>query len=610
MVDLEIVGAGPQDNIQNKIIVSVAGEDEILDYDRFGLTFESSEQAVLAAIRPMIQEKYAVDLAGPGGAWLYKTRKALTSRNIHIIPNSTAGAEHALAYLDNKARLNAYESLTAGCQHLWSKNKPQAEKIQAVAQNFAELAEKDPLFLAHFLSYTFKKLDTKDLKVMATFVNSLSDADGTPFVSGGEYHKPNLRLISAAAFMQLDPKLAFRVVKLANTKQPVGRLQNGTHFSKHLKTALKKYLRYRENNPKVLESARKAGFTSTFKALYRIAKLAPSPEACKVFRWKQKAGYPGADIKINAALSFHGLSDLDIAKQIRDLRLSPKVAFSLLPDKISPVIAASILEQCNGDDAVVYTSLFEEQGLLKHKEIRDLYDAKIRTAKQSLDRVERIKQNLDESTKQVMRDAKADVRKQQVGDIGSVFVHLDISGSMTQALVIAKDKGAIIAECVKNPEVNFHWGTFNNYGRVLNRPAKFTKDAFMAGLYGVTPGGGTNCLALFAHARQQGCETDVYITDGQHTVGDVATLLRQHQAQGGKFPKQVVIIKCGAYDPKLENGFKAVGIPVSTINEAQLTESALVTQAIKTAVLGAQALIDEVMATPLLELPKWWESVK
>jgi hypothetical protein len=429
---------------------------------------------------------------------------------------------------------------------------------------------------------------------------------------GGEYHKPNWRIIAQAAFCELDPKLALRVLRLANSKRSIGSRREGTHFSRHLKTAAKKYLRYRESNPKMLEGIKKAGLGNTLKSMYQIARIAPSIEAVQILRWKQKPGFPGANIKIEKSkmFDFSGLSDLDIAYKIRNERLKPQAVLGALSDKISPCIAAAILEQCSGDQAVVLTSLFEEQGLLKNKDFREEYELKIKTAKQALDRVERIKQELDETTKQMLRDAKAHVRKEQVGDIGKIFVHLDISGSMTQAIDIAKNKGSIIAECVKKPQENFHWGVFNNQGGVLKRPEKFTKDAFIAALYGVRPGGGTNCLALFQYARQEGCDTDIYITDGYHTDGDVASLLRGFQSKGIAFPKQVVIIKCGNYAPYLENGFKTVGIPVSTINESQLTESALVTQAVKTAVKGAQAVIDEILATPLLSPPKWWEVVK
>lgn len=611
MTDLRAVENMEDGSPRNKIIVSVAGEDEFFDYEELGLSFESPETDILSAIRPMIQEKYNQDIQDVSGSWLYKTRKAVTNQNIHVIPNSTAGTESALSYLDDAERINLYETLTRGCMHLWSKGRMQENRVQPVLDNFAKLADEDPLFLAHFTSYAFKKLDSKDLKVVATFMSSLSDADGTAFSEGSPYKKPNWRIVAQAAFMQLDPKLALRVLKLANSKRSLGNRTSGTHFSRHLKTAARKYLRYRESNPKMLEGIRKAGLTNTFKSIYRIARVAPSPEACQILRWKQKPGYPGSDVEIkkDTTFDFSGMSDLDAAEKIRQERLKPQAVLGALPDKISPVVAIAVLEQCTGDQAVVLTSLFEEQGLLKHEEVREVYEQKLQTAKQALDRVERIKQELDEDTQKVLKTTRATVRKQQVGDVGRVFVHVDISSSMVYALDIAKQRGSVIAECVNNPEENFYWGTFSNRGDILPKPKEFVQDAFKSILYGIRPGGMTNCFALYGKARELGCDTDIYITDGWHTHGNAHDVLQSYLSKGGDRPKQAVIVRCGRYSTELEEALKAADIPVAVIDETQLTESALITQAVKTAIQGAQVFIDDIMETPLLELPKWWYTV-
>ena len=77
--------------VQNKILVSVDGDDTILDYTDLGLTFDSTEAQVLQAIRPLIMEAHNVDIQGGYSNLLYKTRKAIDSQNIYVIPNSTAG---------------------------------------------------------------------------------------------------------------------------------------------------------------------------------------------------------------------------------------------------------------------------------------------------------------------------------------------------------------------------------------------------------------------------------------------------------------------------------------------------------------------------------------
>ena len=79
------------EEVTNKIVVSIAGADTILEYSNLGLNFDSPEHEVLNAIRPVIQEEHGVDIRDNSSGWLYKTRKAVNSQNIHVIANSTAG---------------------------------------------------------------------------------------------------------------------------------------------------------------------------------------------------------------------------------------------------------------------------------------------------------------------------------------------------------------------------------------------------------------------------------------------------------------------------------------------------------------------------------------
>ena len=551
--------------------------------------------------------------------------------------------ENRLGYLDDAERLRAYEAITNGCMHLWSKGKlmdgntcphcgqtapkeytnnrrcgsdpryqhETPDRLSPVLNLFAELAEKDPLFLAHFTGYAVQKLKAKDLQVVSTFINSLSDADGTPFSVGSSYLKPNWRIVSQAALQQLDPPAVLRVVRLANKKMPIGSKRTvGTHMSKTLKTALRKYLRYREANPKMLMGARKAGMSEIMRNLYRIASILPSAEACRILNWKQREGCPGYGVERDKSVfDFAGLSDIQIAEKIRSEKLPPTGVLGALPDKITPVIAASILEQASGDQAIVLTEMFEDQGLLKNKEVRAVYQEKVKTAKTALDRVERIKSKMDKEVEDILKSAKSDKRKEDVGNLGKVFLHLDVSGSMHDALRIATDRGATIAECIKNPEENFHWGTFNEAGKILDRPKTFEKDAFAHALYGVRAGGGTNCLALYREARRLGCDTDIYVTDEEHTGADLGQMIDHFRKAGVADPKKVVIIHVGSKPARLKSAFESKGIPVATLKPEQLAESALVTQAIRASLTGAPIVIEEIMGQGLLSLPKWWESV-
>ena len=311
--------------------------------------------------------------------------------------------EPTLSYLSNEDRLKAYNAIVGGCNHVYSKGKLQHDKLAGVLSIFIQLAEHDPYFLAHFASYAVKNLESKDLKVIAAFANSLSDADGTPFITGTDaqgkpiysptYKKPNLRLVSQAAVQEFDPKLVNRIIEIANLKQSIGTRREATHFANSLKTAIRKWIHFREQNPKALEGMKKSGFAPTFKNIYRMMHMKPSQEAAEILGWRQGSAKKGNVEKIEKRnlIDFKGLSDIQIAQKIRDEKIPVLGAMGALPDKISPVVAAAILEQASGNQAVILRNLFDSQGLLKDKEVMKVFTEKVQTAKTALDRVEKLK---------------------------------------------------------------------------------------------------------------------------------------------------------------------------------------------------------------------------
>lgn len=516
---------------------------------------------------------------------------------------STSHGENQLSYLNDEERLDVYKNIVSGCKHIYSKGKLQEDKLESVMENLIILSKKDPYFLAHLTSYVFNKLNDKDLKVLTVFANSLSDADGTPFSPGSKYKKPNLRLVSQAGVQELDPKLVSRVIEVANKKKAWGHLSEGTHFTRGLTNAIKRYLKFREMNPQSLEGIRKVGLSKKYRNIYRDTHTAPSDEAASLLGWQQK----NKKIKLKKDLfDFTGLSEVQVAEKIRKEKLKPTSVMGALRTKMTPVIAAAILEQATGDQAVILRETFDKQGLLKNKEVMKVFTEKIKTAKTALDRVEKITTEIDEDVEKALKSAKAEKRKEQTGDIGRIFLHLDISSSMHEAIDLAKEYGSIIAECVNNPEDNFHWGAFNTNGYLIKKPETFEKDAFHAALYGLHPSGMTDCFACYKKARELSCDVDIYITDQGHNAGPgIKNLVEKY----GK-PSAAVIVDTQRSCNTVENLLQSCDIPVTVIKPSALKESALVAQAIKTAVKGASAVLDEIMAEPLLKLPKWWFSVK
>jgi hypothetical protein len=142
----------------------------------------------------------------------------------------------------------------------------------------------------------------------------------------------------------------------------------------------------------------------------------------------------------------------------------------------------------------------------------------------------------------------------------------------------------------------------------LKLPTEFTKEGFHAALFGVVAGGGTDCFALYAKAREFGADVDVYVTDGDNTAGDERTIL----SRVGHLPKPrcAVIVHMGSKSQNLARMLAALNIPVAVITPEALSESALVAQSVANAVKGELAIIEEILDTPLPQLPRWWSEVK
>ncbi len=517
--------------------------------------------------------------------------------------------ENALRELSSDDRLKMYKYLTDGCSHLWSKGKPDKEKILPMLRQFVLLSREDPEFSARFVSWAMKNSNSKDLQVVSIFANSLNDADGMPFTPGKkEPLKPEWRSVSSAAIQTLDPKLVLRIRKLAMEKFDVPNyLPKGTHLTTRLAKAIRKYVLYRQKNLNMMQGVRKAGLKNTMIELYRLAHLNPTDDVARILNWEQK------DRVIEMSKSpfdFKGMKPLEIAKKIRDEKLPVLGVIGALP-KITPTIAVALLENAKPDEAIILRKTFEEAGVLNDKEVMELYEKKVKASKIAIDRVRSIK-GAGENVTKVLKSAKSETRKaetKQMG-IGKVFMHIDISGSMEGAIEFAKERGAIIAEMVNNPEKNFKWAVFADKGFEIPLPEKFEEDYFKAALYKIRANGSTDCFATYGFARAFEAEVDIYVTDEGHNIGELSAKIKHFHEVNNLIPKPkcVVIVRFGNYT-EVERAFMDNGIPVTVLKPDAVIGSALVTQSVATAIRGQMAIIDGIMSTPFLELPEWWNLI-
>lgn len=603
-----------EDNINEKLIITIDGRAETVPLESLGIDMSTPPSDVLETVKGMFSE---INFDDDYGNVSYTVRKATNTNTIFVFPKPVAGVgvEEVPEYNDDK-RLQIYNMLTGACTHLYSKGKLQEDKFMNVASIFADLAKNDPIFLVHLTAWAMKS-DNKDLQVLSVFFNSLNDGDGTPFFKGSKSNKPNYRKVSYACLNDMSPHLACRVLELCHKKFSIdGTLNDGRHFSTGFRKAFKKYLKFRERNPEGIRAIKNAGLSKKFINMYRMNRVSPSLEAASILGWSQKDG----QVNVEKHADYSKMTSNEIVEELKFTKMNPVVALTLIPQsKITTSVAKQLLENASGNQAVILYNQFAKNGFLEVKSINDLFKKKVKSSGTAIDRLDRLSKDADEEDKKDLSIIRSEKRKKVAREynIGSVFIHIDASSSMNSAIDFAKKKSSLIAECIDNPEENFHWGYFNNSGRVLPTPNGFTREDFESALWGVRASGLTDCIALYKSARFAGAEVDIYITDQGHNVGSITSRINSFHEENPAIPKPkaAVIVdysnnRNAMVVNQLESGLKNVGIPVTCVDPSSLDQSALVAQAVATAIKGEVSIIEKIMDTELPELPFWWNEVK
>ncbi len=76
---------------RGEIIVTLANEEKHFDYERFGLSFNSSDREILDAIAPVLLEDEGFDIHDANET--FTVTRVSDTENIYVFPKSTAGRD-------------------------------------------------------------------------------------------------------------------------------------------------------------------------------------------------------------------------------------------------------------------------------------------------------------------------------------------------------------------------------------------------------------------------------------------------------------------------------------------------------------------------------------
>lgn len=363
------------------------------------------------------------------------------------------------------------------------------EVVVWMYRQIADVFRTDNEFAAKFASWAFPR-EHRDLKVVLAAFMLVQERKGDPILDAGKvaFYDDDYRDVGEAMLLLRDkggkdfnPKLLLRVAEVLELPG-VATINRELGFGKSAREAflgrwpkaVQKWLRYREQNPKVLEGLVKAGFGSTVRRLASKVGYKPETEAFyQTLRWKQKQADDGRrtlaiGTEIKAAESWAGLSEREICERITANKPGWKRIVGLLPKEVgltrAIVVAAVEAGSVSDTDLIILTPTLEELDLLKVPAIQGKHQAALAKAEdtraaniakrvKSAVVAEKLQEAADKATAKAMEEVTKDLR---------VYVVVDKSGSMEGSLEAAK--GYLAQMVVGFPLERLHISVFNSFG--------------------------------------------------------------------------------------------------------------------------------------------------
>lgn len=301
-------------------------------------------------------------------------------------------------------------------------------KLDELAPLHTRALEHDPLFYGHLAPWYFEKGDVRDHKLL--FVAHLATS---------EY--PEFREAAWMLLQQLAPYEVARV--LDHSKKVIGKTPRS------LKSAITHYLKTRENNLHQFDGAAMRA-RNDLKHLYASLRIKPGARAQAILFDEQ----PPADSPLFALkLLAKAESAEEQARVIVENKIPYTTAIGALKH-MTPAVLVALIHAMSPQEVINNMAALKRRGALDEPEVKALIDEKLALAKTDA-RVSTMKTKkaiqaaqLDEETERTLTEitdqrvaAKVEIKRPT-----ALFV--DKSGSMSQAVEVAKQLAALISAVI------------------------------------------------------------------------------------------------------------------------------------------------------------------
>lgn len=502
----------------------------------------------------------------------------------------------------------------------------------------------DNEFAAKWASYAFGE-EHRDLKcVLAAFMLVQSRKGAPEKTDEGEvlFYDEDYRDVGEAMVLtqrkgsDLTPKALLRMYDVltlpgvAKINYDLGFTQSDRNpFLGRWPGAVRKWLRYREENPRMLEGLVNAAFRTTVVDLAR--KVGYKPISSKFFetlRWKQKQAQDGRrtmaiGAELRQAESWAGLSEKEVCARIVEERPNWKRIVSLLPSDVGvtrAVTVAAISAKCLSDkDLVILTPTLEQLGLLDVQDVKDRWLRAVNNAK-DMRAASVAKNTRSQAVKDALETGADKAAKVAVAEAVKglrTYVLVDISGSMEQSIEKAKVMVAKFVQAMPADQV--HVCVFNTHGRVIEIKHASTRGV-EAAFRGVRSSGGTDYGAgvrCIGNLPPKDDEDSLFIFVGDEQA---VTFSRAVQASGLR-PAAFGLLRIqGGYGMSrtaVQSTATSLGVPCFMIDENTFDDVYAIPRTLRNLIAATpvstnpsrksvrKTIVTQILETKLLEKPAW-----
>lgn len=422
-------------------------------------------------------------------------------------------------------------------------------KLEQVTEIHKLIVELDPIFYGHLAVWYQRNGDVRDHKEV--FIAHLLTSD--------------LSAHREAGFMMLQEFPPYQVARVVDFMK-----QHRNKLPRSARTAVRRYLKVRENNPALFDRAALRG-RKAMKHLYASLHIKPNERANAIlFRDAAPVGSLADVLKQLAKTT----SAAEQARLIVEFKLPYTIAIGAIK-QLTPTVLVALINSMTPQEAINNLKSLQARGAMDHPEVKQLIDSKLEAAQTST-RVSAFKARVAAALTELDAQTAAKLEKvtnEQVKRRGVITrptaLLVDKSGSMENAIEIGLRLAALISGVT---QANLFVYAFDNIPYPVTARGKELTDWERAFEH-IKAGGGTSigCALEAMRKKKQSVDQIIVVTDeGENAAPYFPEVYKTYCRELAVMPNVVIVrVVGGHYDCHwLESQLKQQQAPVETFTFA------------------------------------------